>query len=100
MAPIRCALPNKSVVDGLKKWSLHKNITLYTDHDDSEEDEILMDKPSEEKSVEFFEMTDINYSYNDLINTLADQSVKVLRQKCDESIPLTETSLRRKPVNS
>jgi len=90
----RCVLPNNNVVNGLKKWSLHKSTTLYSDHDESSEEEL-----TEEMSKELSEMTNAEYSYNDVINTLADQTVKVLRRKCDESIPLTETSLRRESID-
>ena len=85
----RCVLPNNNVVDGLERWSLHKNTTLYTEHDDSDE----------EVSIELSDMINAKYSYNDVINTLADQSVKVLRKKCNGSTPLTDASLYREPVD-
>ncbi|PWQ93585.1 hypothetical protein [Leucothrix arctica] len=72
----RCVLPNKGVVDGLELWSMHKNTTLYSTHDESPD------------------IAYVKAANNDLINALANQAIKVLRKKCNKAIPLTETGLR------
>ena len=77
----RCVLPDKKVTSGLDDWLLYKQQSLTTDE---------LPNTELDDEVEYPMASGSQTSENEVLNRLADRSVKELWNRCDKSTALTE----------
>ena len=75
----RCVLPDSNVTAGLEDWLQYKRQSLA-----------LGDKTAEQEENNYWDILGKEVSDNEVLNKLADHSVKELWKRCDQSTGLSE----------